>query len=87
MIQDVSTDLLWLHGTADSFPIPYDSHGLAVFLNHPGEENGDPLLAAPVKFRKIVTDGLHGNLPEEIGFAAYIQGIKDFIEDREPFAD
>jgi pimeloyl-ACP methyl ester carboxylesterase len=87
MIQDVSADLLWLHGTADDFPIPYDSHGLAVFLNHPGEENGDPMLSAPVKYKNIVPDGRHGNLPEVVGFAAYIQGIKDFIEDIAPFGN
>lgn len=87
MIQDVSADLLWIHGTEDNFPIPYDSHGIAVFLNHPGTENGDPLLDDPVKYQKVVQDGLHGNLPAVIGLAAYVQGIKDFIEDKAPFAN
>ena len=72
-IQNVAIRLFWIHGTTDHEPIYHATHGDTVFTNHPGQENID-------KFKLIVAGGDHGDLPKLIGFDAYIQKMKNFIE-------
>lgn len=70
-IADVTVPLLWLHGTADETNT-YETNGKKVYANYRG----------PDGFCCIVDGAGHKTIPSTIGYNAYVQGVRDYIQGR-----
>lgn len=69
-IKSVSQPFCWLHGVNDDF-LDIDTHGEVVFANHPG----------PEKIAYRIPDAVHNNLPEVMGYEAYLAAVGHFIRE------
>lgn len=67
-MKDLQVPLLWMHGIDDSF-LNIETHGEVVFRNHPGPKSGVRVASAE-----------HNNLPEIMGWEAYLEVVGTFIE-------
>jgi hypothetical protein len=59
-----------LHGVNDDF-LDIDTHGEVVFANHPG----------PEKIAYSIPDPVRNNLPEVMGYEAYLAAVGHFIRE------
>ena len=69
-IKSVSQPFCWLQGVNDDF-LDIDTHGEVVFANHPG----------PEKIAYSIPDAVHNNLPEVMGYEAYLVAVGHFIRE------
>jgi pimeloyl-ACP methyl ester carboxylesterase len=69
-IKSVDQPLCWIHGIDDDF-LDIDTHGEVVFANHPG----------PDKIAHRIPDAVHNNVPEVMGYEAYLQAVGHFIRE------
>lgn len=69
-IKFVSQPLCWIHGTDDDF-LDIDTHGEVVYANHPGPEK--------IAFR--VPGAVHNNVPEVMGYEAYLLAVGNFLSE------
>jgi len=73
-IKNITAPFLWIHGIEDDF-LEIDIHGQVVFDNYAGNEG----------YAKKVPRASHNDVLVKLGFDTYINGIKDFIDNKNPF--
>ncbi len=72
-IKNVTLPLFWIYGKEDE-RIRWDTHGKALYNNHPG-----------TKYSKPLEKGTHGDLPKVWGFDDYVSAVKLFSSGKAPF--